>query len=168
MPLEQLANIAEVFGMLVVAITLIFLTMQMRQNTKALQSSATHLTLDQVGIQIYGKLASDPSLADLFVRGLDDPLCLSSVETTRFFAFWQSAMFFVQNWYFQWRVGVLDDEFWSSWGKIMTDIYSTPGFRMFWEKRKYLFADDFTSYCESEMFSKQPMQDYRPLGTPIQ
>jgi hypothetical protein len=38
--IEQLANIAEVLGMLLVAITLIFLTVQVRENTKALKSSA--------------------------------------------------------------------------------------------------------------------------------
>ena len=42
MPLEQLANIAEIFGMLVISITLIFLIAQMRQNTKALHSSTAY------------------------------------------------------------------------------------------------------------------------------
>ena len=39
MELQQLANIAEVFGMIVVAITLIFLTVQMRENTRATGSA---------------------------------------------------------------------------------------------------------------------------------
>ncbi len=166
MPLEQLANIAEVFGMLVVAITLIFLTVQMRQNTKILHSSATHSVHDQVGTQIYRPLAMDHSLADLFVRGLDDPSCLSTVETGRFFAFWMNALFTVQNWFYQWREGALDEAFWTSWSKILTNIYASPGFRLFWEQRKYLFTEEFTNYCETEMFSKQPTPGYRPLGTP--
>jgi len=39
MELQQLANIAEIFGMIVVAITLIFLTAQMRENTRATRSA---------------------------------------------------------------------------------------------------------------------------------
>ena len=42
MPLEQIANIAEIVGMIVVAVTFIFLTLQMRQNTKALRSAAAN------------------------------------------------------------------------------------------------------------------------------
>jgi len=164
MPLDQLANIAEIFGVLVVAITFIFLTAQMRQTTKALHSSAAYTAHDQVGTQIYRPLATDASLADIFVKGLDDPSCLSPVETARFFAFWQNAVFTVQNWFYQWREGALDDEFWSSWSRILTDIYQSPGFRTFWETRKHLFSKDFTDYCESEMFSKEPTRGYRPLG----
>ena len=52
MPIEQLAKIAEVFGMLLVAITLIFLTVQMRQHTKVLKSSAANSAHEQVGTQI--------------------------------------------------------------------------------------------------------------------
>jgi hypothetical protein len=91
---------------------------------------------------------------------------LSAVETARFFAFWQNAIFTMQNWFYQWREGALDEAFWTSWSKIMINNAPTPGFRLFWEQRKYLFAEDFTSYCETELFTKKPMPGYRPLGAP--
>ncbi len=166
MPLDQLANIAEIFGMLVIAITLIFLTVQMRQRTKALHSSTAYAAHDQIGSQIYRPLASDHSLADLFVRGLDDPSCLSTVETGRFFAFWMNAVFTVQNWFYQWREGALDEAFWTSFSHILTDIHTSPGYRSFWEQRKYVFTEEFTNYCETALFSKQPTPGYRPLGAP--
>ena len=166
MPIEQLANVAEVFGLLLVAITLIFLTAQMRQHTKALKSSVANSAHEQVGTQIYGPLATDESLADIFVRGLDDPSGLSRVETARFFAFWQNALLTMQNWYYQWREGGLDEAFWKSWSKIMINNCRTPGFSLFWEQRKYLFSEESTNYCETELFTKEPFPDYRPLGTP--
>ncbi len=166
MPIEQLANIAEVFGVLIVAITLIFLTVQMRQHTKALQSSTANSAHEQVGTQIYRPLATNDSLADIFVRGLDDPSCLSGVETARFFAFWQNALFTMQNWFYQWREGALDEAFWRSWSKIMINNSPTPGFCLFWEQRKYLFSEEFINYCETELFTKKPFPGYRPLGAP--
>ena len=165
-PIEQLANIAEVFGMLLVGVTLIFLTVQMRQHTKALKSSAANAAHEQVGTQIYGPLAMDASLVDVFVRGLDDPETLTRVETARFFAFWQNAIFTMQNWFYQWRQGALDEAFWTSWSKIMINNSPTPGFRLFRERRNYLFTDDFTNYCETEIFNQKPAADYRPLGAP--
>jgi hypothetical protein len=164
MPLEQLANIAEIFGMLVISITLIFLIAQMRQNNKALHSSTAYSAHEQVGNQMYRPLASDHSLADVFLRGCDDPSGLSPVETVRFFAFFQNTVFTIQTGFYQWREGALDEAFWISWSKIITNIHTSPGFRLFWEQRKYLFTEDFQSYCETELFSRQPTPGYRPLG----
>ncbi len=166
MPLDQLANIAEIFGMLVITITLIFLTIQMRQNSKALHSSTAYTAHDQIGNQIYRPLASDHSLADIFLRGLDDPSCLSRVETVRFFAFFGNTVSILQNSFYQWREGALDEAFWTSWSQILTNIYASPGFRLFWEQRNYLFTEEFTNYCKTELFSRQPTPGYRPLGAP--
>ena len=151
--------------MLLVGVTLIFLTVQMRQYTKALKSSAANAAHEQVGTQIYGPLAMDASLVDVFVRGLDDPETLTRVETARFFAFWQNAIFTMQNWFYQWRQGALDDGFWMSWSKIMIENNPTPGFRLFWDQRKYLYTEEFTNYCQTELFTKKPSDGYRPLGT---
>ena len=46
MTLDQIANIAEIFGMIVVAITLIFLTAQMRENTRATKSATASATAE--------------------------------------------------------------------------------------------------------------------------
>jgi hypothetical protein len=163
MPLEQLANIAEVFGLLVVAITLIFLTIQMRQNTKMLRSTATHGAHDQI-TSFYHPLISDPSLTDLWLRGLREPSKLSAVETGRFFAWWLNTFFILQNWYFQTREGLIDKELLNSFSKLMTDMQQTPGVRNVWEQRKYMYAADFVSYMDDEVFGRSPTHEYRPLG----
>jgi len=106
MPLEQLANIAEVFGMIVIVVSLIFLTVQVRQNTSMLRSTATQGAIDQVSV-MYGPLISDPSVTEMFIKGLDDPSTLSPVETGQFFSFWLRGFFIVQNWYFQTREGLM-------------------------------------------------------------
>ena len=72
MPLEQLANIAEILGMLVVAVTLIFLTLQMRQNTKALRSSAAQ-NAHEMAETIYSRIIEDADLTDIVLRGFSDP-----------------------------------------------------------------------------------------------
>ena len=164
MPLEQLANIAEVFGMLVVAVTLIFLTVQMRQNTKALRSTAAQRA-HEMAEAIYHPVIADASLADLVVRGMRDPTTLTEVETARFTSFWQNGFFALQNWFYQRREGVLDEGLWLGWSKILNDVYQTPGIRRFWEHRGHYFSDDFRSYLEMDLSTREPSPDYRPLGT---
>ena len=53
MELQQLANIAEIFGMIVVAITLIFLTIQMRENTRATRSANASTTAELTATWYY-------------------------------------------------------------------------------------------------------------------
>ncbi len=99
MSLEQLANIAEVFGMIVVAVTLIFLTLQMRQNTKAQRSTTTH-NANEMAVAIYNPIVMDEKVADIIMRGLRDPKLLTEVEMARFTAHWQNAFFTWQNWFY--------------------------------------------------------------------
>ena len=166
MPLEQLANIAEVFGMLVVAITLVFLTVQMRQHTKAVHATTTHAVHDQT-MKLYKSLSTDASLADLWVRGMHDPVSLSATETARFIAYWHASILPMQNWFYQWREGVLDEAFWSSWSKVITDVYQMPGFKHFWQQRNKYFSDEFRNYMETELFTRKPSADYRPLAAAV-
>ncbi len=166
MPLEQLANIAEVFGMLVVAITLVFLTVQMRQHTKAVHATTTHAVHDQT-MKLYKSLSTDASLADLWVRGMHDPVSLSATETARFIAYWHASILPMQNWFYQWREGVLDEAFWSSWSKVITDVYQMPGFKHFWQQRNKYFSDEFRNYMETELFTRKRSADYRPLGAAV-
>ena len=166
MPLDQLANIAEVLGMLVVAITLIFLAVQMRQNTKAIRSTTAQNAHEMVEA-LYRPAIENADVADILIRGMRDPTTLSEVETARFFSHWMHGIFGLQNWFYQWRQGTLDEGIWTSYSQILTDIYQTPGIRTFWEQRRQYFSDDFRAYLEKDLFIRPPSPDYRPLGTPL-
>ena len=72
MPLEQLANIAEVFGMLIVAITLIYLTVQMRQNIRATRSATANESVSIVSAW-YTEIGNSEQSSALFYNALADP-----------------------------------------------------------------------------------------------
>ena len=154
MPLEQIANIAEIFGMIVVAITLVFLTMQMRQNTRAIRSSAAQ-NVNEMAVAIYASIVADAEVADLLVRGLRDPDTLTDVETARFIAHWQSSFFTWQNWFHQWREDALDDGTWEGFSRLLNDIYQTPGIRYFWQQRRQYFSGEFREHLETNVFTQE-------------
>ncbi len=72
MPLEQLANIAEVFGTLIVAITLIYLTLQMRQNARNTRSATANESVSMV-VAWYRELGNSERSSTLFYNALADP-----------------------------------------------------------------------------------------------
>ena len=109
MPLEQLANIAEIFGMFVILITLIFLTIQMRQNTAAMRSAATREAHQQLA-QYYEMHARNDAVRDTMIKGLSDPVALSETETSRFFSIMMIAAVNFQNWIIQTQSGAMEGE----------------------------------------------------------
>ena len=166
MTLEQFHQISEIVAAIVVAVTLVFLTVQMRQNTKALRSTATQAAHDQVA-QIYNPLMSDPSLAEIcFIKGLQQPLELSTVESARFLAFWMQLTFNLQNWFIQTQEGAIESSLLDSWSQNVADLSDMPGFKYFWERRKHAFSPKFQQYLETEVLTRERTPGYRPLGVP--
>ena len=162
MPLEQLANIAEIFGMFVIAITLIFLTIQMRQNTVALRSAATREAHAQYA-RIYELFVTNDALRDTIVKGLSDPAALSETETSRFFAFWMVGTINFQNWVHQTHSGAMEGELLSSYSRLIQNMCDRPGFKAFWDERKFVFSPRTQNHVE-ELIQRGPDRPYRPLG----
>lgn len=163
MELEYLANMAEVAGMIIVVISLVYLTIQVRQNTIMLRSTATQGATDQVA-NTYSLLVADESMTDIFMRGLPEPESLSPVEIGRFFSWWMRAMFIMQNWYFQTRDGLMHRSALDSLGKLMTDMGQTAGLKQFWAARKYAFDPEFVKFMDDDVFSRKADENYRALS----
>ena len=162
MPLDQLANIAEIFGMLVITITLIFLTIQVRQNTAAMRSAATREAHQQLA-QYYELHARSDAVRDTMIKGLSDPVALSETETSRFFSIMMIAATNFQNWIIQSQSGAMEGDILNSYSKLIQSITDTPGFRAFWDERKYVFSQDVQNYVE-ELIQRGPDRPARPLG----
>ncbi len=80
---DAIGAVGEILGALAVVITLVYLSIQLRQNTKALHSTATQSAHDQT-TGAYRALSLEESLADIWVRGVRDPDSLSDTEIVRF------------------------------------------------------------------------------------
>lgn len=160
---DALAATGEIIGAIAVLITLVYLALQVRQNTAALRSTATQGAHDQVG-SLYRTLSTDPDLAMIFVRGCNDPDQLSDIETAKFYSVCMQIFFYVQNWHSQTQGGFMDDQLLSSWLRVATDMYKTPGFQRVWEQRKHIYSPSLREYLDVEVFSKDSHQQYEPLG----
>jgi hypothetical protein len=160
---DAIGAVGEILGAAAVVITLVYLSVQLRQNTKALHSTVTHSAHDQT-TGAYRALSMEESLADIFVRGVRDPESLTDTEIVRFFAYWHAAVLPMQNWYYQWREGNLDEAFFSSWCTAIANVGQTPGFREFWRQRRSYFSSDFSEFLDSEVLAGESDEDYRPLG----
>ena len=160
---EAIGAIGEVVGAVAVIATLIYLALQIRQNTAALRSTATQAAHDQAG-NLYNILCSDSDMASIYRRGALAPEELTDDELAKLNAFLSLAQFYLQNWYMQTRDQYIDDTLISSWSTITAGLSTTPGFKQFWDQRRYVYSPVFREWLETEVFPKAVGKTYDPLG----
>jgi putative salt-induced outer membrane protein YdiY len=81
--LESLANLGEIIGAVTVVVSLIYLAVQVRQNTQAQQTENFSRALDRVA-SIQATLSQDPEMSVIFSKGVSDPSDLTSRERMQF------------------------------------------------------------------------------------
>lgn len=160
---DAISAISDILAALAVVVTLVYLAIQIRQNTSAIRSTTTQAAHDQAAM-FYDLIASDSQLGDIFSRGLYDPEALNSAETARSYAALSSATFRSQNWFFQTRSGLMDRELLESWNRVLRQVSGMLGHRRFWEERRHVYAPEYVTYLEQEVFLSERDPDYRPLG----
>jgi hypothetical protein len=165
MTIQELGAIGELIGGIAIIISLLYVGLQIRQHSSTLRST-TAQSATEMAESVYVPVMQDATLADLTIRGLKDPSTLSEVDMARFTSHWQNGFFTLQNWFYQWRAGTLDDDIWGGWSQVFTDIYTTPGIKYFWDKRCQYFSKEFRDYLEKDLFLKESTPGYRILAIP--
>ncbi len=156
MTLDQIANVAEIIGVIIVVITISYLAIQVRQNTQALHSSGAQSTHDALRSG-YLAVATNSDLNRLVRNGCQDPSTLTDDESGQFFAFWTYIMFMTQNWLYQRRTRALDEDLTNTWLLAVSPDFHLPGFKHYWEHRKYMFSEELQIYVE-EALAQPPIR----------
>ena len=160
---EALGALAELLGACAVFATLVYLAVQIRQNTSAIRSSASQ-DVHANFANWYAQTQSDPALLDISIRGMEDYGSLSQTERAQFIALFMTFTIHTQNAFYKWRDGSLAPELWKGWEYVSMNIFATPGGKTFWEERRYLFADAFQKYVSEEILTRSPHPDARAWG----
>ncbi len=150
MPLEQLANIAEVFGVIVVVITLIFLTAQMRHNTRATRSATANESVSMV-VAWYREIGNSEQSSALFYSAVADPESQTPQEWLQFVLNLHGLLLAFQNGFYLAREGTLDDRINQSLTEVIVAVKDQPGFQLFWRQRKAIFFPEFQDYIDTAM-----------------
>ncbi len=147
MTLEQLANIAEIFGMAVVAITLIFLTVQIRQNTRAVRLRTFH-TISEAFRTQYALIGGSELVAAVYRTGLTRPQELKDVARMQFYALMHNQVRGYENAFYQQAEGALDARYWAGMQGQMLNTCSAPGFIQYWNDRRGWYSESFQRHVD--------------------
>jgi len=163
MTIGDLGSLGEFVGAIATVATLIYLAIQIRSNTRAVQSAAAQAVHENYATW-YQLLASDSELSQVTVNGLRDYSSLSEAEKAQFVSVFMAFLSYSQNAYIKWREGALSADLWKGWELLMMNLFGAPGGAEFWKERGYIFGDDFQKYVESKIMNQPPDPRAKPLG----
>jgi hypothetical protein len=123
---DAVGAIAELVGATAVVVTLIYLSFQLKQNTKSVNSNNSN-TLMQGFNQVNTAVFSNPAVAQILYSGLDAPEQLSSVEQHQFAHVMASVMNIYRNLYHQYLDGTFPERSWVPWAREAKQLLESPG-----------------------------------------
>jgi hypothetical protein len=139
---EAMAAVGELAGALAVIVTLIYLSLQLRQNTRASRLAAVQ-TASENSSRFSELIAVNPELGELVWRGLREPESLDPVETRRFIAALNVFMRREAVSFYLYKEGVMPDELWAARLGSLRGNLNQPGVRLFLETSGNSLPADF-------------------------
>ena len=133
---EAIGAIGEVVGALVVAVTLVFLVVQVRQNSKAINATITHGNITGFN-ELNSLLAANPHLAEIFDRGSVDPSRLTVMEAYSYAWLVRSFINLFLNLYDQFLQGTCPEPIWRRHAMELQTFAQSSGVREFLKVNSY-------------------------------
>jgi hypothetical protein len=131
--LERLASLASVISAFAVVVSVIYASIQIRHNTRAVTASAYQQVVNSFA-EISFDIASNRGLADLYLRGGKDFRSLDEVERAQYSLMLLSFLRRAENVLFQSTTRVLTGEHWSGIRTSIKAILTPPGARACWSE----------------------------------
>lgn len=143
--LSDLGNLAEAIAAVGVVVSLIYLSAQIKQNTKAVRASSYQEVANGISnFQI--SLAENAELSLIYQKGIEDLKQLSPTELVRFesiigqlFVRYDVAVYFYQN-------NLIDEKAIGPYNRLMLLILENPGVAEYWKNAQLFYSKSMRNY----------------------
>lgn len=144
---SAVSAIASVLAALAVTITVVYLAIQMKENTRATRSQTYQLATSELA-EMAGIIGTDKELARLFRVGMAAPEELDADEFAQFGYLGISLFRRFENVFFQYQSGMIDDDFWNGHRENILWFFHRPGMQAWWKDRKFAFSKSFRDFLD--------------------
>jgi hypothetical protein len=139
---EMLAAIGQLAAVCIGIPSIIYLAVQIREQTKERRQSAVHALTEQWG-DLTCALHDSAELSEIYLRGVQSFANLEPVSKLRFSSFFNRFLNHFEAMYFAHGEGLLSA---SAWGKIertIGDLIAYPGVQEWWKERRHWHTEEF-------------------------
>lgn len=152
MTLVDLANIGQAVGALAVIASLIFVGLQVRQNTKATRATALQMNADYW--LSYFSMLADRQLSDIYSKGAIGRAELDGGQFGQFFILCRATFMGCENQHYQYLSGLLDDDAYRGYeATIREQIAAFPGVCAMWQLVKHTYGTEFVKFLDKQIAS---------------
>jgi len=142
---EALSALGEIAGAIAVIVTLVYLSVQVRQSTKASRVAAVQAASENSS-RFSELIAADPVLGELFWRGLRNPESLDPAQTRQFltvlnvFIRREAVSFYLH------KEGIMPDTLWAARVASLNGTVNQPGMQLYLEAVGATLPSDFQDF----------------------
>ncbi len=145
---EAIGAVGEVLGAVGVIATLIYLSVQIRQNTRATRAQ-THESVTENIVSIANVVAARPEVFASALRASPKEFsALSDGDKVYFFGAIFGMFKYFELMFVQHSQEIIDDDTWNAWSQHILMYFHQPGVQLWWEARKGAFIPDFREYLD--------------------
>lgn len=163
MTIQELGSLGEFVAAIATLVTLAYLAIQVRHNTRALRSATVREVADGM-TQISQAISTHPELASLIVKASEGLENLSSEERVRYhflmlMAFRRFETLFVQS-----ILGTIDEKITAGFERSMLSIVASGGGAEWWSTGKSAFNQEFVEFVDRRLAAEAIPQVHPKLG----
>lgn len=145
--LAELAQVAEVVAAVAVVVSLVYVGMEVRSNTFAIQGAAMQ-AIATTDAEALMTIAADGDLSEVVRVGNLNPMELTEAEAYRYHLYLRQFWLSFQNIFQQSKLGLIDQSVWQSYLSVICGAWSRNGPRETWSSHAMVLEDDFVRTVE--------------------
>lgn len=148
------SDVIEIVSALSVVIGLVFVGVQLRQNTIVQRVTATQ-TLSAAYSDALEVLGYEQDAACVYVLGINGLANLDDAQRLRFFSMWLRLFRAAEQLQYYSTQDMVDSSIWAGFERQLRELVVLPGVQEWWQLRKTWFSDPFQEYIGGLINSRQ-------------
>ncbi|MEM9620900.1 MAG: hypothetical protein AAF993_04575 [Pseudomonadota bacterium] len=165
MSIQDLGSLGELIAALATILTLIYLAIQVRQNTRALKAS-TFQSISSELIQNVQPVLMTPDMASIYAKSLNEPDSLSPAEVIKMQAMYMANFRRLESTFVQSELGSIDRAFVEGPELSLLAVINTQNGRAWWESANALFYPPFVKHVESQLDTNTMSEKHPGMRVP--
>ena len=137
-------------GAIAVVVTLFYLAIEIRQNSKIVEENSRQLRLGEVDATLqsfarYRALLAEPQMAEIYHRGSEDFGRLSETEKIQFNVVLDEYLLSYWALFHRLNEQAYDKSDWQSHLRALSEVLTRPGIAVWWRERKCSYPQKFVA-----------------------
>ncbi len=157
MTLSELGSLGEFIGAIAVVISLVYLSLQIRHNTRAVRSSMHQDMVDST-LRIAESLSDNESVGRIVLKAEEDYDDLTQEERVRFEAYAERVFGNFESVFYSYRNSMIEEDLWESWESSYLADVSRNAMRRFWQEKRPQHLRDFMDFVD-QFYRTHPASD---------